>query len=246
MKSLIKKYLREAIETDHFKKRLRTRFYNDKSYQTTNVPDKLTPISYEKAKYYLEILKNIDFPKKTEFAVAIGYSPLQDKTNPRSFTKANGFYYYDKNARHEEDSWGHIIWVVVKDNSLVTLTLHRGDLKDKTTGRPYQKISMERLITYINKVKKPESSKDKIELSKEDFEFMKNADFKPLNKNEVELKFKDKIYVIDMVGKVFYPQYLPKEAQDIESYFLAIDKLVGEDKANDDEIDLALELSKFI
>jgi len=247
MEQLIKKYLREASETGHYKERLDTRFYNRKPYQTTNVPNILTPISYEKAKHYLEILKRVDFPKNLEFAVAIGYSPIQDKFNPKGFNKASGFYYYDKNKR-EEDSWGHIIWVVVKNNKLITITLHREELKDKDNNyKPYQKISIEKLITYINKVKKPKSADERIDLtSKEEFDFMKSADFKPLNKNEIELPINDKVYVVDKKGRIFYPQYQPKLSQDIESYVLAVDKLVDESKAKDEEVNLALELIGFI
>jgi hypothetical protein len=248
MNNLIKKYLREAVETPHFKKRLSTRLYNGKPYQTTNVPDILTSISYEKAKYYIDVLKRVDFPEKVSFAVAIGYSQLQDKFNPRNFKDANGFYYYDKNERDEEDSWGHIIWVFVENNALKTLTIHRNnEPKNRNNGKPYRKLPIEKLITYINKIKKPTSINERIDLtSKEEFDFMLSADFKPISKKEFEVSIGGKIYIINKTEGIFYPQYQPKLAQDIKSYIKAVEILIDENKASDEEVNLALELINLI
>jgi hypothetical protein len=243
----------EAEETTHSKERVDNRVFNKKSYQTTNVPDKLSASSYEDVKYRLELVKKVDFPDGIQFAINLGYAPSKDSKNPKDFDSAKGFYYDDpSNSKDSGDSWGHILWLVIKDNSMVTVSIHREQLKDKS-GKPYIEVKPDNLKKYLTNFKGYEipdtisglKGIDKMDLTSiEDFVEMRETSYAPINKNEEEiLTIGDEDYVINRVEKTFYPKFRPKRKKKILDYYITV---VNDIDASDKEINLAEKLEALL
>jgi len=223
--------LKEAEETDHAKCRYVNRVANERNHKTTNVKDKIGKEGIENIKFIIELVKKIDFPKNIDIAINLAYSPSRDVNNPEGFENAKGFYFNDPNdnctkKENIEPSWGHYLWLIIRDNSITTIMIHRTKPKD------LREVNIDRLINNLNNyfglnIKEKELSSaenlKQIDLTNERLFFKmiskpeKKSEESPL-KNEEILLVKQKKYVIDKIKKTIHPKNKPKEIQKIEEF----------------------------
>jgi hypothetical protein len=119
MKELLKEKLRELTETHD------TMHLSDRLAQRLGSMDDEDIVSdvRERILNNLETIKKINFPVGKGFAILLG----SFKINPKSklFIDVNGRGYYQIVDLFGKDSTGDQIWVVVRDNSIVTLMLRK-------------------------------------------------------------------------------------------------------------------------
>ena len=235
MRNTIKRVLREfalkeAEETSHSKCRYINRVIG-KEYTTTNVKDKIGDDGIKNVDFIIELVKKIDFPKNIDFTIRLAYSPSRDINNPKNFENAKGFYFNDPNdnctkKENIEDTWGHYLWLVIRENTMSTIMIGR----DKP--KLLREVNIDRLLNNLNNyfglnIKEEELSSvqnlNQIDLTNERLFFKmiskpeKKSEEPPLKKEEI-LLIKQKKYVIDKIKKTIHPKNKPKEIQKIEEF----------------------------
>lgn len=269
MRNIIKKVLREfalkeAEESSHASCRYIQRVRSKPSYTTTNVPQKIGESNVEKARYIIELIKKIDFPSSAEFFIPIAFSNNSDFSEPKNFFSAKGFYYEDPNdncSKYEKysSSWGNQISMIVEDNTIITILMHKNSKKPKSrkNGGELKEVNVDVLKNNLKKYKNIDipntiegirSMKQiNIKNEREYYEIVskktRQKQTPQLPSNKLEIIINDIKYVIDKDDKTFYQKNKLKEKQKIQDY---INKLLDADEIDEKQSNMLNTLIEYV
>jgi len=132
VRKILKEVVSEAVPTTHFKDRIYTRLTSD-SYTTPE-------FNYNSVKESIELVKKINFPKDTSFAVKL-------KKFPITFRSVDPY--------SQKASEGDELWMTIRENDITTIFFRNSSQQSSISNIDHM-ININSLKRYYDKVQKNE------------------------------------------------------------------------------------------